>query len=260
VWGGALNLAPADDKIINVEKTLMIDAESQLLASIMAKKASAGSTHVVIDIPIGPNTKITDKKMARNLEHKFEYIGKKLGMKVKVVLTDGRQPIGNGIGPALEAIDVLKVLRQDKDRPMDLEEKCLMMAAELFTLAGRKNGYAVAKEFLTSGKAYAQMKKIIKMQGGNPDITPEKIVIDEFTYDVTAVKSGKIRHFNNLAIAKIARLAGAPQNKGAGIYLYKHLNDIVKKGDVLFTIYAGSQAKLDYIKQMMPAMGTIIAY
>jgi len=52
VWGGAINLAPADDKIIRVEYPLEIDAEGQMLASIMAKKASVSATHVLIEIPV----------------------------------------------------------------------------------------------------------------------------------------------------------------------------------------------------------------
>ncbi|MBR9699027.1 AMP phosphorylase [Candidatus Woesearchaeota archaeon] len=257
VWGGALRLAPADDKIISVEKPLMIDAESQLLASILAKKNSVSSSHVIIDIPIGPNTKITNTKKASHLKRKFLQIGTRLGMKIKVVLTDGRQPIGNGLGPALEARDVLKVLKQRPDRPLDLERKCITMAADFFKLIGRKNGRALAKQILSSGKAYEKMKEIIKLQGGNPNIKTEEIPLAPFEYDVIAQKSGRIRAIDNLLIAKLARIAGAPQTKGAGIYLYKHIGDTVRKGKRLFTVYAGSKSKIDYVKQVVDEMDII---
>ncbi|MDO8481398.1 MAG: AMP phosphorylase, partial [Nanoarchaeota archaeon] len=257
VWGGALNLAPADDRIITVEKTLMIDAESQLLASILAKKYSVRATHVLIDIPIGPHTKITHREHALELGRKFKHIGKRLGMNVRVVLTDGRQPIGNGIGPALEAREVLQVLRQDAGRPKDLEKKSLMLAAQLFTLAGAKDGQRRAEEILRSGKAYAKMRQIIALQGGNPDITPEQILLAKNRYVVKALRPGKVKAIDNLMIAKLARIAGAPKNKGAGLYLHKHLGDSVKQGDALFTVYCDSQDKLEYVEQIAKEMQPI---
>ncbi len=260
VWGGALNLAPADDKIIQVEKTLMIDAESQLLASIMAKKHSVSSTHVIIDIPIGPNTKITDSKKANHLKREFEKMGKKLGMKIKVVLTDGRQPIGKGIGPALEARDVLKVLLQTKDRPMDLEKKCLSMCSELFRLVGEKDGLAKAKNLLRSGKALEKMKEIIRLQGGDPEIEPEEIPLAKFEYDLIAQRDGKVKSINNILIAKLARIAGAPQNPGAGIFLDKHISDRVKKGERLLTVYAATKHKIEYVKQALIEMQDMMIY
>jgi len=260
VWGGALNLAPADDKIINVEKSLSIDAESQLLASIMAKKHSVSSTHVIIDIPMGNHSKIADMRMAKALKRKFKSIGKKLGMKIKVVITDGSQPIGSGIGPALEARDVLKVLRQDLDRPRDLEEKCIMMAGELFKLAGKVQGRRLARRLLQQGKVYEKMKEIIGLQGGKAEITPEEIPLARFEYDFCAAHPGTVSQIDNMMIAKIARVAGAPKNKGAGLYLHKHVGEKVNKGARIFTVYAGSKRKLEFVQQVIKQANTFIKY
>jgi thymidine phosphorylase len=224
----------------------------------MAKKHSASSTHVVIDIPIRPNTKISCKKKARHLEQKFLQLGKKLGIKVKVILTDGSQPIGNGIGPALEARDVLKVLRQEKDRPLDLEKKCLRLAGELFNLVGKKNCYALAKKILASGKAYEKMKQIIALQAGNPDISPEEIRLGKFTCHFLSEKNGIISSINNSIIAKIARIAGAPSNKAAGIYMYKHIGDKIKKGEKIFTVYAASIDKIEYVEHMLKDLRDVV--
>jgi len=245
VWGGALNLAPADDKIISVEKPLGIDAESQLLASIMSKKYSVSSTHILIDIPVGNDAKVKNKFEALKLKRDFEIIGRKLKKKIKVILTDGTQPIGNGIGPALEARDVLWLLRRDSRRPLDLEKKCLYMASCIFRLAGIRNGYKKAIELLESGKAYKKMVEIIKAQNGK--ITkPEQIRIGKYSYDVVSGKNGVVKDIDNISISKIARIAGAPVDKGAGVYLYKHIKDKVKKGEKLFTIYAESKEKMEY--------------
>ncbi|MBW2980100.1 AMP phosphorylase [Candidatus Woesearchaeota archaeon] len=251
VWGGALNLAPADDKIIKVERPLGIDAESQLLASILAKKLSVSSTHIIIDIPAGRGAKVKDKQAALILKRQFENIAKKLKRHVRVTVTDGSQPIGNGIGPALEARDVLEVLMRDKKRPLDLERKCVMMAGEIFGMVGIKNGRKKAQHILDSGKAYMKMKEIIRAQGGNPDIAPREISRGRYRHLVRAKRSGTVRQIRNGAISHIARIAGAPKYKGAGLYLYGHVGDKVKKGDSLLKIYTNSVAKLRYVKEVL---------
>ena len=245
VWGGALNLAPADDKIIAVERPLEIDAESQLLASIMAKKQSVSSTHILIDIPSGMDAKVKSKSAALKLKKEFEEIGKKLKKHVKVIITDGNQPIGNGIGPALEARDVLWLLKRDPRRPMDLEKKCLMMCANIFAMLGVKNGYKKSLELLDSGMAYKKMIEIIKAQGGK-EIAAEDIPIGKYSFDVISKKSGRLKDIDNLAISRIARIAGAPHDKGAGIYLYKHNGDKIKRGEKLFTIFSESRHEFKF--------------
>lgn len=250
VWGGALNLAPADDKIIRVERPLAIDAKSQLLASVMAKKACVSATHVLVDIPTGKGSKLPNRKKALQLKKDFENLAKRLGIKVKVIITDGKEPIGNGVGPALEARDVLWILKNDKREPENLKRKSLMMAGIMLEMAGKArsgNGLKLATEILKSGKAYKKMVEIIKMQGKK--ITdPSKIELGKVRYDIRAKRRGIVKEISNRAISKIARVAGAPDYKGAGIYLYKHIGDKVKKGEKLYTVYCHNKDKLDYAK------------
>jgi AMP phosphorylase len=242
-WGGAVNLAPADDKIIKVENPLRIDAEGNMLSSIMAKKGSMSSTHVIIDIPLGKGAKIESRKEAEKLSREFKKIGNALGMKIKVLITDGSQPIGNGIGPALEARDVLWLLKNDKRAPQDLRKKSLMLAEETLGMCGMDR--KIAKEMLESGKAYKKMIEIINAQGKRVT-DPDKINPAKLKYDYRAKKSGKIIHIDNGVISRAARLAGAPQDKSAGIYLYKHKGDRVKKGEIIFTLYAEIRQKLEF--------------
>ncbi|MBI1935792.1 AMP phosphorylase [Candidatus Woesearchaeota archaeon] len=249
VWGGSLNLAPADDKIIAVERPLSIDAESQLLASIMAKKHSVSSTHIIIDVPVGKDAKAKNKVEALKLKSEFKKIGKRLKKHVRVMLTDGRQPIGNGIGPALEARDVLWLLKRDPRRPIDLERKCLFMCANIFDMIGIKDGYRKALKILDSGKAYEKMVEIIKAQHGK-EIAAEDIKIGKLSHDVMSARAGRVISIDNSSISRIARIAGAPGDKGAGIYLYKHIGDKVKRGEKLYTIYAESKHEFEYAKDV----------
>ncbi|MEM3091070.1 MAG: thymidine phosphorylase [Candidatus Pacearchaeota archaeon] len=246
IWSGTLGLVPADYKIIKIEKSLKIDPEPQLIASIMSKKLAAGSTHIIIDIPYGKGAK-TNKKQALALKKKFEYLGKYFGKNLKCVLTKGNQPIGNGIGPVLELKDVIKILdpnEKDENRPLDLKEKAIFLAGEIFELTGKAKkgeGKKLAKEILDSGKAFKKFKEIIKAQRGSLS----RIKDAKFSYDIHAKKSGRILEINNERINSLARVAGCPIDKSAGVYLYRHLNQRVKKNERILTIYTESKLRLN---------------
>ncbi len=245
VHGGSMSLAPADDRIIDVEHPLSIDAEGQLLASVMAKKYSVSAKHVLIDIPMGKSTKAPTRKKAEHLREMFELIGRKLGMNVRVIITDGAQPIGYGVGPLLEARDVLAVLRNDSSAPADLKKKGLMMAGKLLGMAGKyKDGLTAATEILESGQAWQKMNEIIEAQG-RKRLPP----LGTYSWAVRATKTGTVKEIGNESIAKIARLAGAPDDKGAGLYIQKKVSDRVRAGEVLYTIYAESKFKLELAKE-----------
>lgn len=247
-WGGGVDLASADDKMIRARHPLSLDPQGMLLASIMAKKFSVSANRVLIDIPVGPQVKIKTRREGRILKRRFETLGRNLGMKVKVIFTNGDQPIGNGIGPSLEAIDVLKTLKNEPDAPQGLKEKSIKMAGLLLELCGKARfgrGKALAREILESGKAYEQMQKIIKAQGAKRI----KLRPGKFSRTVRAGRDGRVVEINNKLIAHIARTAGAPKDPEAGVYLHKKLKNKVLKGEPLFTIYADIEERLEYTKQ-----------
>jgi len=259
VWGGAIDLAAADDKLIKLRHPLSLDPEGMLLASILAKKAAVSSTHVLIDIPLGRDTKIKTRRRANHLKRLFIKIGRKLGIKIRVILTNGEEPIGNGIGPALEARDILWLLKRDPRRPLDLERKSVMMSVKILQMAGIKNAKKRVKEILDSGLAYKKMQEIIKAQGGNPNINPDKIKLGDYSYTFKSPSSGRITDIQNFTINKIARIAGAPIDKRAGIYFYnKHEGMKIKKGEPLMTIYAENSVRLHYALHILRRIGGIV--
>jgi putative thymidine phosphorylase len=243
IWGGSLEIVPADEKIISIEKMLNIDPESQLLASIMSKKLALGAKYILIDIPYGKTAKVSHEK-ALDLKKKFEYIGKSFNRKMEVVLTRGDEPIGNGIGPALEMIDIIKVLSRSSDRPLDLEKKSLFLAGEIFELVGKAKkgqGVSLAKEILESGKAFSKFKEIIIAQKGSM----KKLHAAKFKKDIIMKRTGKISDIDNKKINFLARTAGCPMDKNAGLYLYNHVGDSIQKGEKIITIYSESKSRLN---------------
>ena len=242
IWGGSLEIVPADEKIIQIEKTLNIDPQAQLLASIMSKKLASGAKYILIDIPYGKTAKVSKEKGLK-LKAKFEYLGKHFHKVLKVVLTKGDEPIGNGIGPALEIMDIVKILNREEVRPLDLEAKSLFLAGQIFEMTGKAKkgkGIEFAKKVLDSGKAFEKFKEIIKAQNGNLN----RAKFGKFKKEIIMKKDGKIKDIDNKKITLLARIAGCPMDKSAGLYLYKHIGDKLKKGEKLITIYAESQPRL----------------
>ena len=243
VWSGALNLAPADDKIIKVRYPLSLDPKSQLLASIMSKKKSVGSNYLIVDIPVGKGAKIKKWEEGKALAYDFVNVGKNMNIVVKCLITDGNFPIGRGIGPSLEAVDVLLAL--GNKGPRDLINKALDMAAAGLELAGKRDGRVIAEKILHLGKAKQKMKEIIEAQGGNSGVKLSDIPIGDKTYIVKSERKGSVRRIDNKFINMIARAAGAPKDAGAGIYLHVGGGDNIKIKDPLFTIYSEHERKLD---------------
>jgi thymidine phosphorylase len=244
VWGGHVNLSPADDILISVERPLSLDTREQMVASIMSKKLAAGSTHLMIDLPVGPTAKLRTAAEAMRLRKLFEFVGDHFGIRVEVVTTDGRQPIGRGIGPVLEAQDVMAVLTNDQAAPPDLREKSLRLAAHLLEYDPKLRGgagYARAQELLASGAALKQMQKIIDAQGPSGCQTG----LGPLTADVHATRDGVIVGIDCLRLNRVARTAGAPLDKGAGVKLYKKVGDRVEKGEPLYRIHAFEPSEYD---------------
>lgn len=256
VWGGAVALSPADDVIIKIEKALDIDSQGQMIASVLSKKVSAGSTHVVIDIPVGTTAKVRSESDAQKLKYYFTVVGKAVGLKVEVLITDGTQPVGRGIGPALEALDVLAVLKNEEAAPQDLKDRSIFIAGAIFELAGTSpigDGQEKAREILESFSAYSKFLSICKAQGG---LKHPKI--GRLSHEVSATQSGIVKSIDNRKLAKVAKLSGAPNNKGAGVHFTAPLGKKIKDGDLLFTIYAESEGELNYALEYLNSESEII--
>ncbi|GAA0422874.1 thymidine phosphorylase family protein [Cocleimonas flava] len=246
-WGGTAKLAPADDFFISVSRPLSLDSSSQMIASILSKKVAAGSTHLLIDIPIGPSAKVKSQSHALKLRKMFEYVGDRMGLEIDVVITDGKQPVGRGIGPVLEVRDVMQILQNDPEAPRDLREKSLQLAGRILEFdpdVRGGEGYKLACNILESGRALDKMQSIIKAQGENT----EPALLGKLKHTVTALENGTVEAIDNLQMAKIARLAGSPMDKGAGVDLHKKIGDQVSQGDPLYTIYAEINADFNFAK------------
>ncbi len=256
VWGGSMQFSPSDDAMIRIERALDLDSQGTLIASVLSKKIAAGATHLIIDIPVGPTAKVRSPEAAIALQQSFIPIGEQFGIKVQVEMTDGSQPVGRGIGPALEARDVLAVLRGDDGAPNDLRDRACQLAGSLLELVGKapeKQGTLMARATLDSGDAWHKFKAICQAQGGFE--TPPSA---KHTRPILAARAGHVAAIDNRRLAKAAKLAGAPEDKAAGIDLHVRLGDVVNKGDTLYTLHTESAGELAYAIEYIAANPGII--
>jgi thymidine phosphorylase len=256
VWGGSVRLSPADDLLIRVARVMDLDAEAQLVASVLSKKIAAGATHLVLDLPVGPTAKVRSAADGERLRRRLEQTAAAFGLQTRVLLTDGRQPVGRGIGPALEAHDVLAVLQNAPDAPADLRRRAARLAAELLEMGGVAapgQGRELALETLNSGRAWQRFKAICEAQGGlrTPPTAAQHKVVE-------AAHAGIVTGFDNRRLGRVAKLAGAPAAPAAGIELFVHIDDVVEAGQPLYAIHAETRGELDYAWEYAFGNGDII--
>jgi putative thymidine phosphorylase len=266
VWGGSFHIAPADDLLIHVEEPLLFESFDKILVSIMAKKIAFGSNHIIIDIPYGSSVKVHSLKDAKYLKEKFEALAKKFDVRLKCIVHKTEQPFGRGLGPLLETREALRVLEGVEERPLDLELRSLDLAGALLELCIEDasptlkdeiiktygNPTAWATHLLYSGEALKKLKEIIKAQKGDPDVTSERLEAGKFSFAVKAHAPGSIDQINSKNATIMCKILGNPKDKKAGIYLHKKIGDSVKKGDVLYTIFAEKEYNLKEAKDSLP--------
>ncbi|RXZ32762.1 phosphonate metabolism protein/1,5-bisphosphokinase (PRPP-forming) PhnN [Oxalobacteraceae bacterium CAVE-383] len=243
-WNGRLNHSVVDDVMNAITRPLGINSNRWSVASILSKKLTAGSTHVIVDLPFGKQTKLKTYEEARALADLFEKTGGGMGLQVKAFTTDGSRPIGRGIGPALEVRDVEWVLDGHPEAPADLREKALFFASRILawdpSVGDEIKGREVAEKLLASGAARAAFEKIIDAQGRRTPVPPGRL-----TQKILATRAGMVTEINGFVIAGIARRAGAPQDKGAGIDLLCGVGQSVAVGQPLFVIHSDNANDLE---------------
>ena len=242
-WNEYLNIAPADDIIIKVEEPLSFESFDKIIISVMAKKVAIGATHLILDLPVGKTMKIRHFYDAENVKKKFTELARKFKMKVVFDVNETLEPAGRGVGPALEAMDVLYVLEQKTERPLKLEAKALRLAGKLLDLCFsdmgiKKSGEDEARRILADGSALKKFREIIKAQHGDDQVSSETFKLKSHILEIRSPESGKIKEINNLNLNALAKILGAPNDKFAGIYLLKKLDEFVGKKEPIMKFYS----------------------
>jgi len=248
-WNGRLGIAPADDIIIRVEEPLSFESFDKIIISVMAKKIAVGTTHLVLDLPYGKTAKIRHFSDAEKVAKKFRDLAARFHIKITIDINEMLEPAGRGIGPILEARDVLYILEQDVNRPLRLESKALRLAGMLLDLCYKekkinKNGEDEAKKILKSGAALLKFKEIVAAQKGNKNISSKNIPLARYQKEIKSPISGKIKDINNYNLNTVAKVLGAPNDKKAGIYLLKKLDHNLERNEPMMIFHSDDKFKI----------------
>jgi len=191
-WNGRLNHSALDDVMNAITRPLRLDSAKWSVASILSKKLSAGVTNVIIDLPYGKYAKLKSQDEAVELSRLFGEVGRHLDLTVETCLSQGDEPIGRGVGPALEVRDVMEVLECSARAPQDLRKKALGFAARILRWAPDITSDAAAnsraESLLNSGAAKLAFERIIETQGRR---TPT-LAVGSLAANIVAPRSGVV--------------------------------------------------------------------
>ncbi len=260
VVGQTGHLTPADKKIYALrDVTATVDSIPLIASSIMSKKLATGNSCILLDVKCGSGAFMKDEKSARALADAMVEIGKSAGRKCSAMITDMTKPLGRAVGNSLEVIEAAEVLKgNEKGEFYDL---CIKLAANMLSLAEKgtpEECEALAKDAITSGRAFSKFKEMISSQGGNPEAVEDYKLFKQpkNILKVCADKTGVItcKDCEEIGLVSLSLGAGrsvkdAPIDHSAGIYLNKLCGESVEKGEVIATLYSSIDCNMQKISE-----------
>lgn len=242
VWSGRISHSPIDDVMNAINRPLGIRSPGLDISSILSKKLAVGATHVIVDIPVGPYGKVRSLSEAADFEQLLATVASGVGLTIACIISDGQRPIGMGIGPALELADACRVLANDPGAPSALRTKAIQFAAVMIEWdpsVPPGEGATRADALLASGAAKEAFERIVAAQGRRPPAA-----LGAAHKPLVSPRNGVFQGFFGFDLSGIARAAGAPSDKGAGVRLFAAPGNTVKEGEPLAAVYASTAAPL----------------
>ncbi|MEI7473394.1 MAG: thymidine phosphorylase [bacterium] len=240
-------LAPADSRLYALrDVTATVDSIPLIASSVLSKKIASGANVIVLDVKYGSGAFMKTPEQAEELSKTMVEIGKKLNRSITAVITSMDQPLGNGIGNAIEvqeSIDTLKNIG-----PKDLTDLSVYLAAVM--MVNTKNAKTIEeaekalRESLANGKAYSKFIEMVEAQSAVKNFV---LPTAEHLIEVKADSEGFITETDALTIAKASKILGAgretkedPIDYAVGVVLTKKIGDKVAKGDTIAVVHANS--------------------
>jgi pyrimidine-nucleoside phosphorylase len=202
------------------------------------------------------------KAEAQDLADLMVQIGTKMGRKVRAVISDMSQPLGNAVGNALELKEAMDTLHGGG--PDDFRRHCLAVASQLLLVAGTVREGAEAQDelehLLDTRRAWTKFRAWIEAQGGDlaPVDDPALLPQARFVRELKAPQDGYVASLNAREIGLTSMLLGGGRAKkgdavdyAVGIVLQAKIGDRVEKGQPLLTIHANDEGKLAGVQQRL---------
>ncbi|MGX9340368.1 thymidine phosphorylase [Mycoplasma sp. 4044] len=254
-------LVPADKKIYALrDVTGTVQSIPLIASSIMSKKLATGSNVILLDVKCGSGAFMKNIEQATELGQQMIDIGKNLGRKVMVEITNMQQPLGRAIGNKIEVLEAIETLKGHG--PEDFKQLIYSSASafllETKKVSSEKQAYDLIKQYLENGTAYKMFLAWIKNQGGNTEVLESKDWFKpQYTYELKSENEGYLEITSALDFGLAAMKLGAGRQTKedmldfeAGIYLNKVTNEYVKKGETLFTFYSSKPINNEVIEEI----------
>ncbi|GAA0599497.1 pyrimidine-nucleoside phosphorylase [Virgibacillus siamensis] len=262
VIGQSGNLTPADKKLYSLrDVTATVNSIPLIASSIMSKKIASGADSIVLDVKTGSGAFMQELEDAKELAGAMVSIGNRVGRNTMAVISDMSQPLGKGIGNALEVKEAIDTLKGHG--PEDLTELCLVLGSQMVVLAGKAETLDEARnqlqENMQNGKAFNQFKIFLDSQGGDAHVADHPEMLPQATYkiELPALETGTVSEIVANEVGTAAMMLGAGRatkdsviDLAAGIVLHKKIGDKVTEGETLLTIHT-NQNVIEEVKDKL---------
>ena len=235
--------------------TATVENLSLIASSIMSKKLAAGSDAILLDVKCGKGAFMKSEEDAKALAELMCKIGSSQGKKTAAIISDMSEPLGHAVGNSLEVIEAIELLKGNIKG--DLLKLCLNISAAMIYLGGGatgiEEGFALAENAISSGRALQKLAEMIEYQGGN------KLVIDDYSLfpkaeiysEIKVESSGYIESIDAEYIGLASQHSGAGRaskddeiDHSAGIRLLAKRGDKLEPSDTIAIVYSSDEKKL----------------
>lgn len=247
--GQTKEIVPADRLMYAMrDVTATVESVPLITSSILSKKVAEGSESLVFDVKCGPGAFMKTVADAEALAISLTETAKAMGKKATALITNMSEPLGNTVGNFLEIEETVDILKGEG--PADTTYLTLKLVAQMLILGGKakteEEGTTLAKQAISSGKAYELFMQNVELQGGNAKTLEAELKTrrSKFTENLVAEQDGYIAGIEAFATGLAGVNLGVGRNKttdpvcpDAGMEILKHSGDKVKKGDVIMKVY-----------------------
>jgi pyrimidine-nucleoside phosphorylase len=252
-------LVPADRTLYSLrDRTGTVESPFLICASIMSKKLAAGLDALVLDVKTGSGAFLKQKAEAIHLAELMVATGNRAGTRTAALITNMSQPLGRMAGNAVEIVESVEVLRNQRHLlTEDLRRLSLALAGWMLFLGGKvrspEEGVEMAEDLLTSGLPLKKFGCMIAAQGGDLGWfeSPQWLHQPAHQYMVKSPGAGFLARVDCDQVGWAVQRSGAGRtvpgeavSAHAGVESHKKLGDAVASGETIFTVYVEDEARL----------------
>jgi pyrimidine-nucleoside phosphorylase len=256
------DLVPADKRLYALrDVTGTVSSPALIASSVMSKKLAGGAAHVLLDVKTGDGAFMQREEDAIGLAELCVSIGEAHGRRTGALVTDMSQPLGDGVGNAIEVAVAIETLAGE--RHGRFRELCLDLAAAALELTGvdARAAREQVAQLLDEGAAKERFREFVVAQDGDGsvvdapwEVLPAAPIVREWAPGAGWVAGFACRRVGELA----GRLGAGRQRQGDPVDPAVGLEVLVRTGDELdgtrtaVRVHARTEADADAVLAELP--------